>query len=209
MALLATIVPQSLCDPLLRFATLPIRYIDQAGDPADKGVLITGQDAIRIGHIPQHLDDADTFFLVEVLDNNVGKMMEIGRLDRPFLCRLHEARYLAAIQAEAPGQGALDYAPFANLDSVVAAGNFDQQHGKRPILAAVEWNRVEYFGAGRICSPLNFARARAVLFTDLVDERLELKRVRRRCAVEGLRRKSRLQIAIEKHAHPGRQYQRL
>jgi hypothetical protein len=39
-------------------------------------------------------------------------------------------RYLARLQAEAPGQEPLDYALFANLNSVVAAGNFDKQHGK-------------------------------------------------------------------------------
>src|SRR5438552_685763 len=59
-SLWATISLQSLRDPPLRFATLPIRHIDQPGDPADKRVLVACQDAIRVGHIPQHFDDTDT-----------------------------------------------------------------------------------------------------------------------------------------------------
>jgi len=119
-----------LSDPPLRFATLPIRHIDQAGNSADEGILIAGENTIGIGHFPQHLDDADAFFLAELPDDGLGKVMEIDRLDRTFFCRLHQARYLAAVQAEAPGQDPLDYALFANLDSVVATGNFDKQHGK-------------------------------------------------------------------------------
>src|ERR1700730_2732588 len=129
LTLLVATIHRSLSDPPLRFATLPIRHIDQAGNPADQGILIAGEKTIGIGHSPQHLDDADTFFLAELLDDSLGKAMEIGRLDRPFFCRVHEARYLAAVQAEAPCQGPLDYAPFANLNSVVATGNFDKQHG--------------------------------------------------------------------------------
>jgi hypothetical protein len=49
---------------------------------ADKCVLVAGQDAIRVGHIPQHLDYVNTFLLVEVRDDNSGKVMEIGRFDR-------------------------------------------------------------------------------------------------------------------------------
>src|SRR6266478_7243958 len=130
LTLLAATILRSLSDPPLRFATLPIRHIDQAGNTADQGILIAGEKTIGIGHSPQHLDDADTFFLAELPDDSLGKVMEIGRLDRSFLCRLDQACHLAALQAEAPGQGALDYASFANLDPVVAAGNFDKQHGK-------------------------------------------------------------------------------
>jgi hypothetical protein len=39
-------------------------------------------------------------------------------------------RYLARLQAEVLGQGPFDYAPFANLNSVIAAGDFDKQHGQ-------------------------------------------------------------------------------
>jgi hypothetical protein len=128
--LLAAIILRSMFDLPLRFATLPIRHIDQASNSADKRILITGQKTIGVGHFPQHLDDADTLFLAEFPDDNLGKVMEIGRLDRAFFCRLNQLRYLARRQAEAPGQEPLDYALFASLNSVVAAGNFDKQHGK-------------------------------------------------------------------------------
>jgi hypothetical protein len=52
--------------------------------------------------------------------------MGIGRFDRTFFSRLHQTRYLSAIQAEAPSQGLLDYALLACLYSVVATGNFDK-----------------------------------------------------------------------------------
>jgi hypothetical protein len=56
--------------------------------------------------------------------------MEIGRFNCTFFSRLHQTRYLAAIQPEAPSQGSLDYALLAGLYSVVAAGNFDKQKGE-------------------------------------------------------------------------------
>jgi hypothetical protein len=56
--------------------------------------------------------------------------MEIGRFDRTFFSRLDQTRYLAAIQAEAPSQGSLNYALLASLYSVVATGHFDKQKGE-------------------------------------------------------------------------------
>src|SRR5438046_1843840 len=46
--LLAAAVLRSLRDPPLRFATLPIRHIDQAGNAADQGILIAGQKTVGI-----------------------------------------------------------------------------------------------------------------------------------------------------------------
>src|ERR1700722_10780278 len=53
--LLDRIALQALSDPQLRVPTIPIRHVDQASHPANKGVFIAGQNAIRIGHLPQHL----------------------------------------------------------------------------------------------------------------------------------------------------------
>jgi len=64
-------------------------------------------------------------------DDSLGKVIKIGGLDRSFpLPPFTRRATLLRSKPKRRGQGALDYAPFANLDSVVATGNFDQQHGK-------------------------------------------------------------------------------
>jgi hypothetical protein len=50
--LLDRIAPQSLSGPQLRAPAIPIRHVDQTGDPTDESVFVTGQDAIRIGDLP-------------------------------------------------------------------------------------------------------------------------------------------------------------
>ena len=120
----------ALHDPPPCLSALPIRHINQACNPADQGVLIAGQHAIGIGHLPQHLDDANTFFGAEILDHNLGEMKQVCRLDCTLFRCLDEAGYLAPLQAEAQCQRALDDALFTILDPVVATRNFDEQHGK-------------------------------------------------------------------------------
>src|SRR5258708_34240204 len=57
-------------------------------------------------------------------------MKQIGRLHRAVLCRADEGGYLGAVQTEAPCQRTFDDAFLAILDAVVAAGDFDEEHGK-------------------------------------------------------------------------------
>src|SRR6202034_1478014 len=82
--LLVAITLRPTYDPQLRFTSLVIRHIDQAGKPADQGVLIGARDAIRIRHFPQHLDDADTFLVAKILDYNPAEMKQVRRPDCTF-----------------------------------------------------------------------------------------------------------------------------
>jgi hypothetical protein len=66
--LLDWIALQPRSDPQFRVPAIPIRNVDQAGDLADEGVFITSQDAIRIGDLPQHLDNANAFVFAEIVD---------------------------------------------------------------------------------------------------------------------------------------------
>src|ERR1700693_1493151 len=97
------IARQSLSDPQLCVPAISIRDIDQAGDLADDGVLVTRQDSIRKGDLPKHLDNASAFFIAEIVDHDLGEMKQIRRLKRTFFRRLDEPNYLVPIQAEAPG----------------------------------------------------------------------------------------------------------
>ena len=65
---------KSLHNPLPRFTPVPIRYIDQAGDPADQRIFIAGKQVVGVGHLPQHLDNANTFSLSEILDHDTGEV---------------------------------------------------------------------------------------------------------------------------------------
>jgi hypothetical protein len=121
---------KALHDPPPRFCPVPIRDIDQAGDPPDQSVFIAGQHAVGIGYFPQHLDDANTFFFGEILDHDPGEMIEISSLDRTLFRRFDESDYLARFQAKASGQGTLDDALLAILDPIVATRYFDEQDGE-------------------------------------------------------------------------------
>src|SRR5215831_4769685 len=92
---------KALCNPPPRFCPVPIRDIDQAGNPPDQSIFIAGQHAVGIGYLPQHLDDANTFLFGEILDHNPGEMKQICSLDRTFFRRFDETDYLAPFQAEA------------------------------------------------------------------------------------------------------------
>jgi hypothetical protein len=118
---------KALHDPAPRFSPVPIRDVDQAGDPPDQSIFIAAQNAIGIGYLPQHLDDANTFFLGEILDHNPGEMKQICSLHRTLFRRFDEADYLAPFQAEASDQGTLDDALRAILDPIVATRDFDEQ----------------------------------------------------------------------------------
>ena len=65
---------KSLHNPLPRFNPVPIRHIDQAGDPADQRIFIAGKQVGGVGHLPRHLDDASTFCLGEILDHDTGEV---------------------------------------------------------------------------------------------------------------------------------------
>jgi hypothetical protein len=95
--LLARITLQSLSDPQFRVPAIPIRHVDQTGDTADQGVLVTCQDAIGIGDLPQHLDNAETFFIAKIVDHDLGEMKQIRRLKRTFFCCLDATSDLALI----------------------------------------------------------------------------------------------------------------
>ena len=88
--------------PQFRVPAIPIRNVDQTGDLADEGVFITSQDAIRIGDLPQHLDNANTFFVAEIVDHDLGEMKKVRRLKRTFFRRLYEPNDLIPAQAEPP-----------------------------------------------------------------------------------------------------------
>jgi hypothetical protein len=128
---------QTLPRPPLGFAAIPIRHIDQTGDPADQRILVAGQGTIRICHLPEHLDDADAFLLGEVIDHYLGEMKKIGRLDCTCFRDLDEMGRLAVVQTEAPYQRALNDALLPILDAVIAARHLDEQHreGKRGIVS--------------------------------------------------------------------------
>ena len=65
---------KSLHNPLPRFTPVPIRHIDQTGDPADQRIFISGKQVVGVGYLPQHLDNANTFCLGEVLDHDPGEV---------------------------------------------------------------------------------------------------------------------------------------
>src|SRR3977135_4252787 len=92
-----SIAVQPLSDPKLCVPAIPIRHVDQAGYPADESVLVTRQDGIRIGDLPQHLDYTDTFVIAEIVDHDLGEMKQVRGLNRAFFCCLDETSDLALI----------------------------------------------------------------------------------------------------------------
>jgi hypothetical protein len=112
----------------------------------DEGVLVAGQDTIRIGDLPQHLDDTDAFFFAEFVDHNLSEVKQVRRLHGSFSGCLDKMSDLDRLQAEAFCQRALDNAFLAILDSVIATGNFDEQHGEsesRIVLFGGSVSRIE------------------------------------------------------------------
>ena len=121
----------ALAGAALGFAAVEVGDIEQARDAADQGILVAAHRAVGIGDVPQHFDDADPFPLGKIIHDDSGEMVQIGSARRALPRRRDEARGLERLQAEAPRQDALDDAPLAVGEAVVAARGFEQQHGER------------------------------------------------------------------------------
>jgi orotate phosphoribosyltransferase len=143
------IILQALSDPPLGFVAIPIQHIDQAGDPADERVLVTGQRAIGICHLPEHLDDADAFLLGEIVDHHLREMEKISCPDCACFRDLDEMGDLAGLQAEAPRQGGLGELMFDKIKGLEFDFVGGLEIGAIPVVSSVcmkSWPELPIYG---------------------------------------------------------------
>ena len=103
--------------------------MDETRDLSQQHVLVRIEDAVRIGDLPQHLDDPNPLLHAQAFGDFAREGKVLSRVPHLILCRLDELAHRFGRKVKPLGEQSLDGGPLGGVEVLVHARRLDQQRG--------------------------------------------------------------------------------